>query len=55
MNNLTELELRYLRKALRYRLGMRKTPPAGLNTGNIPLERRHELNKIADWVLQKKQ
>jgi len=49
---LTELELRYLRKAVRYRLEKRHTPPSGYNTGAIPVERRRELDKIAEWFLQ---
>jgi hypothetical protein len=52
LTDLTELELRYLRKAVRYRLGKRGTTPSGVNTSVIPAERRHELEAIADWVLQ---
>lgn len=53
LSRLTELELRYLRKALRYRLGRRDTPPSGYNTTTgISIERRHQLDSIADWILQ---
>jgi hypothetical protein len=52
LSPLTVLELRYLRKAIRYRLTKRESPPSGYNTGTIPEERRHELDEIADWFLQ---
>jgi hypothetical protein len=52
LSPLTVLELRYLRKAIRYRLSKRESPPSGYNTGTIPEERRHELDQIADWFLQ---
>jgi hypothetical protein len=55
------LEVRYLRKAVRYRMpapaigtiGRRQTPPSGKNTTRgITLERRRELDEIADWFVQ---
>lgn len=50
---LNELELRYLRKTIRFKLGKRDTPPSGYNTTRgISLERRQELDGIADWILQ---
>ena len=53
LSDLNVLELRYLRKAVRYRLGKRDTTPSGYNTTQgISLERRGELDVIADWFLQ---
>jgi hypothetical protein len=49
---LNVLEVRYLRKAMRYRLGKRSTPPSGNNTSVIPSERKRELDSLADWILQ---
>jgi hypothetical protein len=49
---LTVLDVRYLRKALRYRLGLRSSPPSGLNTDAMPVERHRELDEIAEWLLQ---
>ena len=54
----TTLEIRYLRKAVRYRLvgsglGSRRTPPSGNNTTQgITLERRRTLDVMADWIVQ---
>jgi hypothetical protein len=44
--------MRYLRKAIRFRLDLRSTPPSGHNTSIIPIERRRELDSLADWILQ---
>lgn len=52
LSPLTVLELRYLRKAIRYRRGKRESPPSGYNTSTIPEQRQHELDEIADWFLQ---
>ena len=52
LSPLSELELRYLRKAIRYRSGKRNTPPSGYNTSVISEDRRRELEAIADWMLQ---
>jgi hypothetical protein len=49
---LTINELRYLRKAVRFRLGLRQTPPSGDNTSVLRVERRHELDSLADWFVQ---
>lgn len=49
---LTLDELRYLRKAVRFRLGLRKTPPSGNNTRVLRVDRRLELDSIADWFVQ---
>lgn len=43
-------DIRYVRKAVRYRLGLRKTPPAAA-TG-LSIERRRELDEVADWILR---
>ena len=49
----TTLEIRYLRKAVRYRIDRRESPPSGYNTTQgISLERREELDTIADWYVQ---
>lgn len=51
--DLNVLELRHLRKAVRFRLGKRESPPSGYNTTQgISAERRRELDGIADWILQ---
>jgi hypothetical protein len=52
LTDLNVLELRYLRKAVRFRLGKRETPPSGVNTSVISGERRRELDAIADWFVQ---
>lgn len=49
---LTVVELRYLRKAVRYRIGKRQTPPSGKNTARIQLDRRRDLDAIADSFVQ---
>ena len=46
------IELRYLRKAVRYSIVRRDTPPSGKNTDRIPLERRRELDEISAWFTQ---
>ena len=48
----TTLEIRYLRKAVRYRLDRRSTPPSGYNTSAILPERRKALDTIAGWYVQ---
>lgn len=55
-----ELEIRYIRKAVRHHLydktvelGNRKTPPSGRNTSALPVERREQLETLAAWVVQK--
>ena len=61
-----ELEMRHLRKSIRWHsgrqtiglpgrayVGTRQTPPSGYNTTRgIPLERRRELDRIAEWIVQ---
>jgi hypothetical protein len=54
LSDLTELELRYLRKAIRYRLNKRQSRAGGSNTNAIPMDRRREIDAIADWILQEK-
>ncbi len=49
--SLSELELRYVRNAVRFRLKVRQTPPSDISTGVIPAERREELDLIADWIV----
>lgn len=46
-------ELRYLRKAVRFRLDLRRTPPSGVNTNTLRVDRRRELDSLADWFVQK--
>jgi hypothetical protein len=48
------IEVRYLRKAVRYRLRKRETPPSGKNTARIHPDRRRELDAVADWFVQEK-
>lgn len=43
-------ELRYLRKAIRYRLGKRNTKPQGRTDWS--LSHIAALDAIADWILQ---
>jgi hypothetical protein len=52
LTDLNVVELRYLRKAVRYRLGKRDTAPSGVNTSVVSVERRSELDAIADWFVQ---
>ena len=49
----SKLEIRHLRKAVRFRLANRKTRPSGHNTTQgISLARRRQLDAIAEWIVQ---
>jgi hypothetical protein len=60
LSDLTELEVRYLRTAVRYRIyvlgadhiGHRETPPSGDKTDTIPVSRRIQLDALAVWFVQ---
>ena len=50
---LATVNMRYLRKAIRYRLGLRGSPPSRyLGGGYLRVEEARELDRIADWIVQ---
>jgi len=50
---LHELDVRYLRKSVRYELGLRKTAPSRmLDAGRLTPERGAELDRLAQWIVQ---
>ena len=50
---LYELDVRYLRKAIRYELGLRKSAPSRmLDAGKLTPERGAELDRLAQWIVQ---
>lgn len=50
---LGELDVRYLRKSVRYELGLRKTAPSRmLDAGRLTPERGAELDRLAQWIVQ---
>jgi hypothetical protein len=50
---LMPMELRYLRKAVRYRLGLRGSIPSRyLAGGYLRRARTDELDRLADWIVQ---
>jgi len=50
---LHELDVRYLRKSIRYELGLRKTAPSRmLDAGRLTPERGSELDRLAQWIVQ---
>jgi len=50
---LAAIDVRYLRKAVRFRFGLRSTPPSRyLSGGYLRVDRARELDRLADWIVQ---